>query len=113
MRGRVIWLRVLFTVTNSSNPHPCLPRLRPPPLLVQARQEKGRRDQGRRAERTFWEQTTVAVNQVFAQEPPIAKLVVPLDQFDAVTLCQGQLIGASGSEVICKWCASDKLAHGD
>lgn len=69
--------------------------------------------QDRVAGRTFWEQTTVAIDQVFAQEPPIAKLVVPLDQFDAVTLCQGQLIGAAGSEVICKWCASDKLAHGN
>ena len=106
MRGRVIWvLVVLLTVTDSNHP-------RSPPISV--RPGKGRggaTDKG--TGRTFWEQTTVAVNQVFSQEPPIAEFVVPLNQFDAVTLCQGQLIGASGSEVICKWCASDKLAHGN
>lgn len=109
MRGGVVWVLVLLTVTvtNSNSPP-----VSPPPSLLQVRQGKGRRDR-QRAVRTFWEQTTVAVNHVLAQEPPIAELVVPLNQFDAVTLCQGQLIGASGSEVICKWCASDKLAHGN
>lgn len=101
-------------VSDSSPPAATRPHVFPvfSPLLF--RSGEGRGDATRhRAGRTFWEQTTVAINQVFAQEPPIAKLVVPLDQFDAVTLCQGQLIGASGSEVICKWCASDKLAHGN
>lgn len=88
------------------------PRL-PPPLSPSGQAREGATRQNKGPKRTFREQTTVAVNQVFAQEPPIAKLVVPLYQFDAVTLCQGQLIGASGSEVICKWCASDKLARGN
>lgn len=96
---------VLTVVTDSNQPQS---------FPVSFRSGEGRGDATeQRAERTFREQTTVAINQVFAQKPPIAKLVVPLYQFDAVTLCQGQLIGASGSEVICKWCASDKLAHGN
>ena len=104
-----VTVTVTVTVTDSNHPQSSLPL---PPSLLQVRQGKGRRDR-QRAGRTFWEQTTVAVNHVFAQEPSIAKLVVPLNQFDAVTLGQGQLVGASGSEVICKWCASDKLAHGN
>lgn len=99
---------VLLTVTDKQ-PQPMLP---PPHLPFRSGKGRGERDRPR-AGRTFWEQTTVVINQVLAQKPPIAELVVPLYQFDAVTLCQGQLIGAAGSEVICVWCASDKLANGN
>lgn len=108
MRGGVVWGVGVCVDGDRQQP------TTPPSFPVSFRSGEGKGDATeQRAERTFREQTTVAINQVFAQKPPIAKLVVPLYQFDAVTLCQGQLIGASGSEVICKWCASDKLAHGN
>lgn len=49
---------------------------------------------------TFWKEAAVAVYHVPAQEPSIAKLVVPLDQLDAIALDEGQFIGASRLEVV-------------
>jgi hypothetical protein len=34
---------------------------------------------------TFWEKSTIALLDVFAQKPAIAKLIVAFDQFNAVT----------------------------
>lgn len=35
---------------------------------------------------TFWEQPAIAIDHVSAQEPAIVKLIVPLNQLDAVAL---------------------------
>jgi hypothetical protein len=49
---------------------------------------------------TFREQATVAIYQVFAQEPAVSELIVPLDQFDAVVLCKAQFVRTAGNEVV-------------
>lgn len=67
--------------------------------------------QGRkgRVRRTFWEETTVPVDEMFTQEPSVAKLIIPLDQFDSIALSQGQFVGASGSKVIYRGTISQPL----
>lgn len=49
---------------------------------------------------------------MFPQEPAVAKLIVPLDQFDSISLGKGQLVGASGNEVICERAATNELVPG-
>lgn len=49
---------------------------------------------------TFRKQASVAVIHVSAQEPAIAKVVVTLDELNAVSLGQAQLVGAACYEVV-------------
>lgn len=49
---------------------------------------------------TFRKQASVAVVHVSAQEPAVAKVVVPLYELNAVSLGQAQLVGAACYEVV-------------
>jgi len=49
---------------------------------------------------TFREKASVAVVHVSAQEPAIAKVVVPLYELNAVSLGQAELVGAACYEVV-------------
>lgn len=49
---------------------------------------------------TFRKQASIAIVHVSAQEPTIAKVVVPLYQLNAVSLGQAQLVGAARYEVV-------------
>jgi len=49
---------------------------------------------------TFGEKASVPVVHVSAQKPAIAKVVVALDELNAVSLCQAQLVCAACYEVV-------------
>lgn len=49
---------------------------------------------------TFRKEAGVAIVHVPAQEPPIAKVIVPLNQFYAVTLGQAQFVGAPSDKIV-------------
>jgi hypothetical protein len=51
--------------------------------------------------RTLGKEAVVARLGVLAQEPAIAKVVVALDELDAVSAPQTQLVGAAGQELVC------------
>jgi hypothetical protein len=51
--------------------------------------------------RTLGKEAVVARLGVLAQKPAIAKVVVALDQLDAVPAAQTQLVGAAGQELVC------------
>lgn len=53
------------------------------------------------ASRTFGKQAVLPALCVLAQEPAIAKVVVALDQLNAVPAPQAKLVGAAGEELIC------------
>jgi hypothetical protein len=59
--------------------------------------------------RTFGEEAIVARLGVLAQEPAIAKVVVALDQLDAVPAPQTELVGAAGQELVC---GTSAVLHG-
>ena len=54
-----------------------------------------------RGRRTFWEQAIFASFSVLAQEPAIAKVVVALNELDAVSAPETQLVGAAGDKLVC------------
>lgn len=64
------------------------------------------------SKQTFWEEASVAIAEVLAEEPSVAEFVVALNQLNAVTLGEGQLIGAAGHEVICSRCGQQKEGVG-
>lgn len=49
---------------------------------------------------TLWKETSAAVEEVLSQKPTIAKLIVPLDEFDAITLGEAKLIRTPRLEVV-------------
>lgn len=49
---------------------------------------------------TFWEETAVAIDQVFSQVPPISKLIIAFNQFNSVALGQTQLVGTACLKII-------------
>jgi hypothetical protein len=49
---------------------------------------------------TFRKQAGGSIGHVSAEEPAIAKVVVALDEFDAVALSQAELVGAAGDKVM-------------
>jgi hypothetical protein len=49
---------------------------------------------------TFRKQASGSSGHVATEEPAIAKVVVSLDEFDAVALGQAQLVGAAGDKVM-------------
>lgn len=51
---------------------------------------------------TLGEEPTIPGHQMLAQEPAIAKLVISLDQFNAITLGQAQLVRTPCLEVVCE-----------
>lgn len=51
---------------------------------------------------TFGKKAAVAGFSVPPQEPAVAEIVIALDQFDAVTTCEGELIGAASLELVCR-----------
>lgn len=50
---------------------------------------------------TFREEARLVIDRVPTEEPSISKLVVSLNQYDAVALGEAQLVGAPRNEVIC------------
>jgi len=50
---------------------------------------------------TFREETGIAVEEMLSKEPSIAKVVVALDEFDAVTFRETELIRTASDELIC------------
>lgn len=50
---------------------------------------------------TFGKQAIVARLGVLPQKPAVAKVVVALNQLDAVSPPQTELVGAAGKELIC------------
>lgn len=53
-----------------------------------------------RERRTFWEQAIFASFSVLAQEPAVAKVVVALNQLNAVSAPEAQLVGAAGDKLV-------------
>lgn len=53
-----------------------------------------------RARRTFWEQAIFAGFSVLAQEPAVSKVVVALNELDAVAAPETQLVGAAGDKLV-------------
>jgi len=49
---------------------------------------------------TFRKEASVAIVHMTTQEPAIAKIVVPLNELNAITLCKTQFIGTPSNEVI-------------
>lgn len=49
---------------------------------------------------TFGEKTSVSIVHVTAQEPSIAKVIIPLNELYAVTLGQTQFISASSHKIV-------------
>ena len=53
-------------------------------------------------ERTFWEQSIVAVLCIASQEPPVAEIVVALNELDAVAASEAQLVWTPRLEFVCR-----------
>jgi hypothetical protein len=51
---------------------------------------------------TFWEQARVAGLCVLPQKPAIAKVVVALNELDAVAAGKSELVGGARQEFVCK-----------
>lgn len=51
--------------------------------------------------RTLWEETGVSVLEVAAQEPAVAKVVIALDELDAVAALEAQFVRAARGEFVC------------
>jgi hypothetical protein len=51
--------------------------------------------------RAFWKEAIVASLGVLAQEPAIAKVVIALDQLNAIPAPQAELVGTAGQELVC------------
>lgn len=57
-------------------------------------------DTARGYKHTLGEETAVAIDQVFAQEPAIAEFVIAFNQLDTIAFRKAQLVRAAGLEVI-------------
>jgi len=54
-----------------------------------------------RAGRTFWKQAIFARFSVLAQEPAIAKVIIALNELNAVSAPEAQLVRTTGNELVC------------